>query len=504
MNPLFLLLGISSCHLLSLMPAGAQEAAAFSYEALRSKARELAQADYKPEAPQLPEFLQKLSYDDFQCIRYRPEEGPWSKEKLPFSFQFFHEGFLYHEPVRIHLVEQGRVRDWAFSPQQFDYGRNRFPSPLPPGLQFAGLRVLYPMNTARKQDEVASFLGASYFRVIGAGQRYGASCRGLAIDTAEPTGEEFPRFTDFWIEKPAATNSSVRLYALLNSPSVAGAYRFVIQPGKDTRVQVDSSLFFRKTPKKLGIAPLTSMFLMGENRTRYVADFRPEVHDSDGLLIRTNGGDCLWRPLVNPEKEHVVSQFPDAAPAGFGLLQRDRRFGHYQDLAGHYELRPSLWVQPGPGWGTGVVELVEIPSPNEFNDNIVAYWVPQQKPERGQEFHSAYNLFACLEEPDTCKVLRVEATRITPEHDKTPLRFVVDFNGRGLPPVTADSPVEGRISASHGKVEHLVTEKNEVTGGWRAFFDLTGLGKEPAHLSLFLRAGNQRLSETWLYQYQQP
>ena len=505
MKRVFLPLGISVCHLLVGSPVFGQDSASFSFGTLRQKARELAQSEYKQEAgPELPDYLKMLSYDDFQRIRFRPGKGPWDGEGLRFSFQFFHRGFIYHDPVRVHLVEQGKVREFKFNPDQFDYGRNHFPQPVPSDLRFAGLRVLYPMNSPGKQDEVAAFLGASYFRVIGARQQYGASFRGLAIDTAEPTGEEFPRFTDFWIQKPGPSDTSVTLYALLDSPSVAGAYRLIIHPGNATRVEVQTSLFFRKVPAKLGLAPITSMFLMGENRTRYLPDFRPEVHDSDGLLIQSNAERCSWRPLMNPEKQPLVSRFPQNTFVGFGLLQRDRQFCHYQDLAGRYELRPSLWVQPREGFGGGTIELVEIPTPNEYNDNIVAYCVPREKPARGQEFQCGYELSACLSEPETCKLLRVVATRIAPEHDKSPTRFVIDFNAKDLPSVAADSPVAATVWASRGKVKNLVTEKNEVTGGWRAFFDLADLGKDAAELSLYLHVGNRVLSETWLYHYQLP
>lgn len=505
MKRLFLLLGMAVCPVLVVTPALCQNTDSFSFASLRQRARELAQKEYKPETgPELPDYLKKLTYDDFQGIRFLPQDGPWEGDGLRFTFQFFHEGFLYHDPVRVYLVDQGKVSEFKFSPNQFDYGRNRFPRPVPPDLHFAGLRVLYPLNSPGKQDEVAAFLGASYFRVIGAQQRYGASFRGLAIDTAEPTGEEFPRFTDFWIQKPGQADTSVTLYALLNSPSVAGAYRLIIHPGKATQVEVQSSLFFRKVPTKLGLAPMSSMFLMGENRTTYIPDFRPEVHDSDGLLIQSNTERCLWRPLSNPEKKPVISRFPQNTFVGFGLLQRDRQFSHYQDLAGRYELRPSLWAQPRKGFGAGTIELVEIPSPNEYNDNIVAYCVPGEKPVRGQELQCAYELYACLNEPESCRLLRVEATRIAPEHAQSPARFVIDFNGQDLPPLPADSPVEATVWASRGKVKNLVTEKNEVTGGWRVFFDVTDLGKEAVDLSLYLHLGQQLLSETWLYHYQQP
>ena len=490
--------------LISLSPAVSQEPS-FSFESLRTKARDLAANEYRSDSnPDLPEYLKKLGYDDYQRIRFIPTQGPWQSDHLRFSFQFFHRGFLYQAPVRIHLLEAGRISDFQSSPRQFDYGNLHFQQPPPDGLHFAGVRVLYPLNSADKQDEVAAFLGASYFRVIGAQQRYGGSFRGLAIDTAEPSGEEFPRFTDFWIEKPGAQDTSLRMYALLDSPSVSGAYRFVIEPGQTARVEVEASIFFRKDVKKLGIAPITSMFLVGENRTRFIPDFRPEIHDSDGLLVQTNAQQCLWRPLVNPDKEHVVTRFPAGPLNGFGLLQRDRQFDHYQDLAGRYELRPGLWVQPGKAWGTGAVELVEIPSPNEWNDNIVAYWVPQEKPNRGQEFHIAYTLLASSAEPETCKLLRVEATRITPEHEKIPPRFVIDFGGKDLPSPAPDAPVESTAQASHGTIRNLVTEKNEVTGGWRCFFDLADAGKEPVDLRLFLRVGSEVISETWVYHYRLP
>lgn len=373
---------------------------------------------------------------------------------------------------------------------------------MPDDLNFAGLKILYPLNATNKQDEVASFLGATYFRLIGAHQRYGASARGLAIDTAEPTGEEFPRFTDFWIEKPGLLDTSVRLYALLDSPSVTGAYRFVVQPGDISQIEVDASVFVRKDVTKLGIGALTSMFLEGENRTRYIPDFRPEVHDSDGLLLSTGPQDWIWRPLINPAKEHVISTFPAPSLKGFGLLQRDRQFDHYQDLTARYELRPSLWVEPRNNWGTGTVELVEIPSPVEYNDNVVAYWVPTNKPFKGQEFHWTYRISAGVTDPSNPKLLHVEATRITPEHDKTPPRFVIDFGGDAATALPPDAAIETAVHASHGAIRNVITEKNEVTGGWRTFFDLAEAGNKPVDLRLYLHEGKDILSETWVYRYQ--
>ena len=71
-----------------------------------------------------------------------------------------------------------------------------------------------------------------------------------------------------------------------------------------------------------------------------------------------------------------ISAFADTSPRGFGLLQRERMFADYQDLEARYENRPSVWVEPIGDWGEGAVELVEIPSEQEVNDNIVAFWRP--------------------------------------------------------------------------------------------------------------------------------
>jgi periplasmic glucans biosynthesis protein len=483
----------------------AEPGAGFSYGTLLTKARDLAASEYRPETrPELPEELKKLSYDDYQTIHFVGSEGPWHGESLRFSFQFFHRGFLYEDPVAMHLIEDGQVHDFPFSPKQFNYGKIHFATPLSADLQFAGLRVLYPLNSTNKQDEVAAFLGASYFRLIGAHQRYGVSARAVAIDTAEPTGEEFPRFTQFWIQKPGSLESAVRFYALLDGPSVAGAYQFDLRPGDITQVEVQETLFFRKPVKKLGLAPATSMFLVGENRTRFVPDFRPEIHDSDGLLIEPDGADSLFRPLVNPEKEHVVSRFPVRKLKGFGLLQRDRQFDHYQDLVGRYELRPGLWVEPKQSWGTGAVELVEIPTPGEWNDNIVAYWVGSQPAARGQELHFSYRLSACVDAPEKPGLLFVEATRLTPQHDKIPTRFVIDFAARNGKAPAADAALETTVETTHGNIRNVVSEKNEVTGGWRTFFDLADPGSKPVELKAFLHRGVEVLSETWAYHYELP
>jgi periplasmic glucans biosynthesis protein len=480
----------------------ADDGSKFSFLTVRELARSLAARPYHPEQnDDLPDALKKLNYDQYQAIKFRPERSLWKEERVRFIAQFFPRGYLYLFPVTIHVIADGQVSDLAFSPEQFDFGTNRIPPNLPPRLQFAGFRLLYPLNSPQKMDEVAEFLGASYFRVLGAGQRYGSSVRGLAIDTGEPTGEEFPRFTEFWLEKPPSLAGGVRIYALMDSPSLAGAYRFVIEPGDTTSVEVESSLFFRKSPKKIGIAPLGSLFLVGQNRTHYIPDYRPQVHDADGLLVEAGAGDWRWRPLVNPANTHRISQWPAAEAKKFGLMQREREFRDYDDLESRFELRPSYWVEPGERWGPGAVELVEIPSPNEYNDNVVAYWSPRNLPAAGQELHLTYRVSASLSGPAEGPVLRVRSTRLRPETDGRPPRFVIDF--AGSTPSSADLSAAGaaHVEVSQGRVQNLVVQTNGAIGGWQAFFDLDGVGDKGADLRLRLQSGNDPASETWVYDY---
>jgi glucans biosynthesis protein len=481
----------------------ADEGSGFSFTTARELARSLAAKDFRPEQnADLPEALKKLTYDQYQAIRFRPEHSLWKDDHVRFIAQFFQRGYLYQDPVKIHVIDGGQVSDVAFSPEQFDYQTNRIPKDLPATLQFGGFRLLYPLNSPQKMDEVAEFMGASYFRVLGASQRYGSSLRGLAIDMGEPTGEEFPRFTEFWLEKPPALAGGIRLYALLDSPSVAGAYSFVIEPGATTLVEVEASLFFRKSPKKIGLAPLGSLFMTGQNRTRYFPDYRPQVHDSDGLLVEAGDGDWLWSPLVNPAETYRISRLPSAEGKRFGLMQRDREFEDYDDLGSRFERRPSYWIEPGENWGPGAVELLEIPTPNEFNDNIVAYWAPRNIPAPGQELHLTYRISASLTGPNEGPVMRVRSTRVRPENGGAPPRFVIDFPGTA--PHLADLSTAGsaQVQVSEGHVQNLIVQTNDASGGWQAFFDLVGAADKRAELRLHLQSGSKLESETWIYDYQ--
>lgn len=471
--------------------------------AVRDHAKALAQQPHRPPNPGgLPDALQKLNYDQYHEIGVRFERAPWARDDLPFRVQLLHRGYLFRDAVQIHSIEQGTTRRIEFSPAMFTYGSLRLPVQELKDLDFAGFRVMW---RGRENDypEVASFVGASYFRFIGRGHHYGSSARGLAIDTGEARVEEFPRFTQFWLQKPGPGERDLTLYALLDSPSATGAFRFDLAPGAETSVTADATLFARTKDKKFGIAPLTSMFLMGESRTRWIPDFRPEVHDCDGLLVQHANGSREWRPVTNPERKHQITRIPVSQLAGFGLMQRDRSYSSYVDLQAEYEKRPGYWVAPSGDWGKGHVELVEIPTTTEYNDNIVAYWVPDSGLAPGKESRFQYTITAMNQGPTAGELFEVESTRITPEHEGKLPRFVVDFRPPDGKSHKAER-LEGKVTTSVGEVRHLVTQTNSAAGGWRLFFDYSGPKDKRAELKAALTRGGAVVSETWQYHLHEP
>ena len=337
---------------------------------------------------------------------------------------------------------------------------------------------MIPINKADKQDEIMTMLGASYFRVVGKGQIYGLSARGMAIDTALPSGEEFPRFTEFWIEKPKPNDKHLVIFALLDSPRATGAYRFTLRPGVDTVVDVKAQMFLRDKVGKLGIAPLTSMYLFGANQPSKVLNYRRELHDSSGLAIHAGNGEWIWRPLNNP-KHLSVSNFAVENPRGFGLLQRGRDFSHYEDLDDNYHKRPSAWIEPQGDWGKGSVDLVEIPTADETNDNIVAFWSPETLPEPLKPFDFAYRLHwtmdeAALHPADSAwaqQTLRstgdVKQSNLIRQPDGS-VAYLVDFEGPSLKALPENAAVRSQVSVGDNAelVENNV-RYNPETKGWR-------------------------------------
>ncbi|HEX2861589.1 MAG TPA: glucan biosynthesis protein G, partial [Lacunisphaera sp.] len=431
--------------LASLSPA---LAASFDFTTLQKLARERAARPYAAPVSHVPDWLAGYNYIQHQSIRFDKGHAWWKADKLPFELQFFHPGWLFKEPVQIHDLSGGQEKVIAFDPALFDYGEKKLPAPVPADMGFAGFRIHHALNRPGVMDELAVFLGASYFRVLAQGLQYGLSARGLAINSGGPDPEEFPRFAEFWIERPRAGAAAITVHALLDSTSVAGAYRFVIAPGKETTVETKAVLYFRKHPAVVGLAPLTSMFLHGENTGWSRSDFRPEVHDSDGLLMHTGAGEWIWRPLANPA--HVrASSFADRAPRGFGLLQRDRTFAHYDDLEANYHRRPSVWVEPVGDWGPGDVRLIELHSPDETNDNIVAFWVPEKLPPPGEPLVFEYRLHWFGDgkgRPPGGYVVSTRHGAVLDHPERR--RFVVDF--AGFAAAEGETELEAVVSVGEG------------------------------------------------------
>lgn len=479
-------------------------ASAFDLNDVATRAKALAAQPFQRAEGRLPKELQQLGYDRYRDIRFKGERALWRAEKLPFELQFFHQGLYYDRPVKIHEVSGRGVRELKFNPDDFDYGENKVDPATFRDLGYAGFRVHYALNTPKYKDEILVFLGASYFRALGKNQRYGLSARGLAIDTGLISGEEFPRFTEFWIVKPEANAKELVIYALLNSRRATGAYRFVLKPGGETVMDARSRLFLRENVSKLGVAPLTSMFFFSENQPSDNDDYRPEVHDSDGLSIASGTGEWIWRPLVNP-KRLLVTSFTMSNPQGFGLMQRDREFDHYEDLEVRHELRPSLWIEPKGNWGTGRVELVQIPTPDETNDNIVAYWVPDAPATAGAPISFDYTMRWQMEKDRRPPTAWVQQTRrgrggYQKQNDGS-IGFVIDFAGPALDKLGPDAKVEGVVSVDgNGELLERQTYRNDATGGWRVSLRLKRVDNDkPVEMRAYLRGDNNTLSETWSY-----
>jgi glucans biosynthesis protein len=496
------------CAMLALMSAAflllaaSHAVAAFDLDDVTATAAHLAREPFQASQGQVPEWLLKINYDRWRDIRFRPQRALWRDEHLPFQVQFFHPGLYYDRTVAINVVDGAAVRPVEFSREQFDYGKNDFAHRIPAHLGYAGFRIHYPLNRPDYYDELIVFVGASYFRALGRGQVYGLSARGIAVDTIASTPEEFPHFREFWLVRPAADAKALVIYALLDGPSVTGAYRFTIEPGDQTVVHVEARVFLRRPLAMLGIAPLTSMFFHGENTLQPPVDFRPEVHDSDGLLLNFDTGEWLWRPLDNPHALQVNSMEMHN-PRGFGLLQRDRNFEHHQDLETRTDLRPSVWISTQGDWGDGAVQLVEIPTNTDIHDNIVAYWVPQQQPKLGEPAVFSYTMYWYSDDPARPPAGRVVATRRDWGTVENAHRFVLDFDGGELRALPADQAPRGVVTIAGGDEsgelldQHVV--KNPITGGWRLSFQMRPKKPAPIELRAFLKRGGRALTETWSY-----
>lgn len=488
----------------------AQAVLAFDFNDVSQEAQELAQRGYTAPQGNLPESLAGLNFQQYQQIQYKPAQSHWRSDNLRFDLGFFHEGMHYNTPVTINEVNGDDVQELKFSPDNFNYGNLDVDKSKFKDLGFAGFKINYGANPDKKNESMV-FLGASYFRVAGQNQRYGLSSRGLAVDTGLNSGEEFPRFKEFWVVKPQGDDRYLTIYALLDSPSATGAYRFILRPGQDSVVDVQSRLFLRRQVTKLGIAPLTSMYLFGPEQPSGDNNYRPAIHDSNGLQLATGDGQWLWRPLANP-KRLSVDTFPANNPRGMGLLQRNHEFDAYQDVENRYELRPSAWVEPQNSWGDGQVELVQIPTPDETNDNIVSFWRPTQELPTDQPLDFNYTINWTLDEsryhtPDLGWVAQTRRARgetiqdnLVRKSDDSTL-YVIDFVGPNLKSPGSNANIQADVNAGdNGQIVRSEVARNPAMDGYRLKLSVKANDtSKPVNMKAFLKNGDSRLTETWNY-----
>jgi len=490
----------------SILPARSQPTAdtpRFGFDDVVRRARDLAAAPFEDKPVPPPAPFDKLDFDSWRDIRSKKDVILLSNGG-EFRLETFHRGFLFNRAVTINTIRDGIAAPIPYASSLFDYGRLKVGHPLPLDTGFAGFRLLFPLNDPHVRDEVISFLGASYFRFLGRDQSYGLSARGLAVETGT-SAESFPFFREFWIEAPQTGENRITIYALLDGDAATGAYRFDLTAAQDSTLDAQVTLFPRRSGVKFGLAPLTSMFLNGENDRRVLDGYRNELHDSDGLLVHTGAGEWLWRPVNNPPFVRT-SSFLDENTRGYGLIQRDRSFQSYQDLDLNYEKRPSYFVEPSGDWGHGRVELIELPTGDETNDNIVASWTPATPPEAGKPYVYAYRITAGLDMPrltpngHVVNSFQASAHALGSSERDNPAarRFLVDFAGGDLAYYVADpGKIEAVASSTAGTVTRTNVQANPSINGLRAMIDVALKPGETTDLRLFLRAGGRTLTETW-------
>ena len=482
--------GIASA--LACLPA---QAASFGMAQVVNRARALASKPYQA-PPKTPQRYANLNFDQWHDIQYRRDKALWQDRK--FHVQFAPAGYLYPYKIRMNVVDSSGVHPVRSAPDRFSYNEKTVGTRVSRAMGFAGVRLLYPINKPGKYDEILSFLGASYFRGVAKGNVFGLSARGLAIDTASPQGEEFPVFREFWLVKPAKGARHVTVYALLDSPSIAGAYRFTVTPGKQTVVGVKAVLFPRKKIAKLGIAPLTSMYYYGVGNHKPANQAFEAAHDSDGLLIHAASGQWIWRPLKNP-KGILDNTFSVNHVKGFGLMQRDRNPKHYAGTGLDYANRPSAWISPVSGLPKGRVELISFHTPGQNVDNVVAFWNPDEVIKPGKALHLDYRIHWQGARPVRSTTGRVIATRIGANQKTGARKFLIDFTGGPLKHLPAKADVKSEVDAGGDKVTENRVEHNSETGGWRLVMQVLPKGKQPTTVRARLMLKGKPVSETWDY-----
>lgn len=481
----------------SIIATALGDGQAFDHTKLVDVARVLARRPYTAATSDLPEPLKALNYEQYVAIKAQPQALIWGGEGRGFVVEPLHRGFVFTNPVSLFAVEDGVVRRIGYDRSQFEFGRVN-PQSFPPDLDFSGFR-LFSTSGQGQAFEFALVQGASFFRAMGRGQNYGVVSRTLTLRPAETRGEEFPSFRAFWFERPSPGSNALVAHGLLDSESVVGAVRMTFRPGEVTIVDVEMTLVPRVTLEHVGFAGMTGTFLHGPIDRRGVDDARAAVYEATGLQILNGSGELLWRPLQNPETLQI-SAFLDTNPQGFGLLQRERSFESFQDDDQRWERRPSLWIEPVGDWGPGAVQLIEIPSDSEVNDNILAYWRPKNPIAANTEASIAYREFWCWSPPGRPALASVSSTRVGRGTNNRRRRFLVDFSGESLFRIPAGD-IKASLSATPGQILGLKLWSYPDRKAMRVSFDLDPGSDNSSEMRLVLEAGGKPISETWLYRW---
>ena len=484
------------------VPAPAADSKPFDFAMVVDAARALAKKPFKAPAAPLPDPFANLGYDQYVAIRNRPEGRIWGGENIGFALEPLHRGFLFSAPMALNVVENGVPRRLVYRAGDYDFGRLAV-APNMPDIGFSGFRVLKPRDDGQS-SEVAVFQGASFFRALATGQNLGVMARGLAVRTADTRGEEFPMFREMWIERPTLAANALVIHGLLDSESLTGAYRLTLRPGDATIIDTECTLFPRVAVDHIGLGAMQGTFLLGPVDRRRTDDIRPMVSEFQGLRMLTGRGEWLWRPVSNRETLQV-SSFMDDNPAGFGFLQKDRDFDHFQDDDQHWEMRPSLWIEPIGEWGQGSVNLVEIPSESEVNQNVVAYWRPKTALAANSETSLAYRQFWCWSPPNRPPLASVSTTRTgkiggTSSAQLRRRRFLVEFTsdafGEAKPPELAPN-----LTVTPGSIISVRTFISRARKTCRVLFDFDPGSEVLSEMRLVLEADGKPISETWLYRW---
>lgn len=502
---LFITSGMSAL-LLAVLSSGVNAEEQSTRDLVIAKAESLAAQAYKA-PPAIPRFMRELNYDQYQGIRFKPENSLWQDTESDFKAMLMPTGLFYTYPVKINIVDGSDIEPLPFNKADFTYPNSEVEQQVPADLGYAGFKLTFPLAGEDIQNQFLVFAGASYYRAVSRDTNFGLSGRGLALNTGLPGGEEFPAFTEYWLETPEAGDTSFSFHALLDTRSMTGAYRFTVTPGDKTELQVESVVFPRTEVQLMGVAPLTSMFYYGQNTFKPHGEWRPEVHDSDGLLIHNGAsGEWLWRPLINPTSL-TMDYFGTENVRGFGLIQRDNNFTHYMDKEARYDTRPSAWIQPEGDWGKGDVVLVQLPTPDETNDNIVAFWRPEAAVTPGEPQYFSYTAIFGDQHVAGETLARSmdtyvgDGNRVGGGYQEGAVRVIVDFAGGPLDDLAADAPVVGSVTGlDEGEVLGHFVEYIEPLKRWRLSILARPAANRPLALRGFLQHEGTPLTETWTYQ----